>query len=100
MDTLTGADVKKYLLGVEKSGIYSVVDIKNAAAGPAGGVIDGLQAATECFWDVLHSLYASHEYAQERGRIAIALLPHGGFQLVGLDARAARTPLDNHHDPR
>src|SRR5205823_1273226 len=83
--TLTGADAKKYLLGVERSGIYSVVDIKNVGVGgPVWGVFDGLQAGTDLFWDTLDSLYASHLYAAERGRIAIPVLPNKSFQVVGV----------------
>jgi len=97
--SLTGADAKKYLIGVERSGIYAAVDIKNAGAALVWGVMDGLQSGTDLFWDTLDTLYASHLYAAERGRVAIPLLPNRKFEVVGVDASTGLTQFYKVYDP-
>ncbi len=98
--TLTGAQAKQYLIGVERSGIYSVVDVKGTSAtGPAWGVFDGIQGGIDLFWDTLDALFASHLYTAERGRIAIPVLPNKQFQVVGVDASTGLTQFYKVYDP-
>ena len=96
--SLTGADAKKYLIGVERSGIYAAVDIKNAGAALVWGVMEGIQSGTDLFWDTLDTLYASHLYAAERGRVAIPL-PNRKFEVVGVDASTGLTQFYKVYDP-
>lgn len=98
--TLTGAQAKQYLIGVERSGIYSVVDVKGTGSGgPAWGVFDGIQSGIDLFWDTLDSLFASHLYTAERGRIAIPVLPNKAFQVVGVDSSTGLTQFYKVYDP-
>ncbi|MGZ8779575.1 MAG: carboxypeptidase regulatory-like domain-containing protein, partial [Thermoanaerobaculia bacterium] len=98
--TLTGNDLKDYLLRVERSGVYMVLDIKVPVGGAVGwAAMEGLQASYDIFWNVLASMYAAHYYVVERGRIAIPVLQGVPFTVVGVDASTGMQAFTKDYDP-
>jgi RHS repeat-associated protein len=97
---LTGPELRDYFLGVNRSGIFALVDF-GAAAGPVGfGILSGIQAGHDLFWSTLESLYASHFYLLEgRGRIAIPVVLGKQFQVVGVDASTGLEAFSKVYDP-
>lgn len=88
---LVGRDVKKYLLGVERSGIYAVVDITVPIAS-GWAIFDSMQKGYDLFWDTLASLYAADFYMVEgRGRVAIPVLAGTPFTIEGVDTSTGFT---------
>jgi RHS repeat-associated protein len=88
---LVGRDVKKYLLGVERSGIYAVVDITVPIAS-GFAIFDSMQKGYDLFWDTLASLYAADFYMVEgRGRVAIPVLAGTPFTIEGVDTTTGFT---------
>jgi len=88
---IVGRDVKKYLLGVERSGIYAVVDITVPIAS-GFAIFDSMQKGYDLFWDTLASLYAADFYMVEgRGRIAIPVLAGTPFTIEGVDTSTGFT---------
>lgn len=98
---LTGADVKKYLLGVNRSGIYAVVDVRIPAGGAVGWLaMDNVQAKYDLFWDTLESLYAAFHYLVEgQGRVAIPIITNRPFKVVGVDASTGLQSFVKAYDP-
>jgi len=88
---LTGRDVKNYLLGVQRSGIYAVVDITVPIAS-GWAIFDGMQKGYDLFWDTLASLYAADFYLVEgRGKVAIPVLLGTPFTIEGVDTTTGFT---------
>jgi RHS repeat-associated protein len=98
---LTGADLRRHLLGINRSGIYAVVDLKTPAGGGLGwGVMEGIQAGFDLFWDTLESLYASHFYLLEsRGTIVVPIVTGRPFTVVGVDAATGLDVFTKVYDP-
>ncbi|HUP60264.1 MAG TPA: Ig-like domain-containing protein [Thermoanaerobaculia bacterium] len=94
---LTGADVKNYLLGVNRSGIYAVVDIKSNFG---WSVMEGLHAGYDLFWDTYESLYAADFYlAEGRGRVAIPVLAGTRFKVTGVDTGLGVDVFNSTYEP-
>ena len=99
-ETLTGSDLKDYLMRVQRSGVYMVHDIKVPVGGAVGwAAMEGLQASYDIFWNVLASYYAAHYYVVERGRIAIPILQGQAFTVVGVDSRTGVQAFQKAYDP-
>ncbi|HWW61581.1 MAG TPA: Ig-like domain-containing protein, partial [Thermoanaerobaculia bacterium] len=77
-------DVKRYLIGVVRSGIYCVIDFTSAVG---WGLINGVTSGVDMFFDSYASLFASqYTFAETRGRALIPVVPNKPFQVVGVDA--------------
>jgi len=100
-EVLTDLDVKRQLLGVVRSGIYTVVNIVVPGGTPVGwAAMDSLQGAYDLFFDKLASLYASHEYLIEsRGRVVVPVLLGVKFEIVGVDAGTGLQAFNKVYDP-
>jgi RHS repeat-associated protein len=98
---LTGNDVKRFLIGVTRSGIYNTIDLRiPIGAGVGFAVMDGLQGNYDLFWDQFSSLYASHLYlAESHGRVVIPILTNVKFNLVGVDAGTGLQAFTKAYDP-
>jgi len=98
---LTDADVKKYLMGVNRSGIYNVIDLQvPAGLGVGFAAIDGIQGNYDLFFDSFASLFESHEYLSEsRGRIIVPVLQGKKFEIVGVDAATGLQSFSKIYDP-
>jgi len=99
-ETLTGNDLKDYLMRVERSGVYIVLDIRVPVGGAVGwAAMSGIQASYDIFWNVMASFYAAHYYVVERGRIAIPVLQGQPFTVVGVDASTGLQAFTKAYDP-
>jgi len=98
--TLTGKDLKNYLMRVQRSGVYMALDIRVPVGGGVGwAVMDGLQAAYDIFWDTLASFYAAHYYVFERGRIVVPIIQGKPFTVVGVDSTTGLQGFSKVYDP-
>ncbi|MCU1347124.1 MAG: hypothetical protein JWO56_154, partial [Acidobacteria bacterium] len=99
--TLTGPQVKKFLVGVNRSGIFAVIDLHIPEAGAAGwAAIDGLQGNYDIFWDSYAALFASHLYLLEpHGRIIVPVVLGRPFELVGVDAGTGLQAFSKVYNP-
>ena len=99
--TLTGKDLKNYLLGVQRSGVYMALDIRVPAGGGVGwAVMDGLQTGYDIFWNTLASFYAAHFYLLEgHGRIVVPMIQGKPFTVVGVDASTGLQGFSKVYDP-
>jgi RHS repeat-associated protein len=97
---LTGADVKKALMGVLREGMYDVGELRSSA-GPVGWVLmDGLQGNFDIFSDRWNSLFASHIYLNEsHGRAIMPAVLGKPFELVGYDAGTGLQAFSKVYDP-
>ena len=98
---LVGSDVKNFLCGVVRSGIYNYMDL-HVDAGDGFGFMatDTLQANYDMFWDSWASLYASHLYLTENhGRVIIPVMTGKPIQLVGYDAGTGIQAFQKVYDP-
>jgi len=99
-ETLTGKDLKDYLMRVQRSGVYMVHDIRVPVGGAVGwAAMGGLQASYDIFWSTLASFYAAHYYVVERGRIAIPVLQGQPFTVVGYDSSTGLQAFSKAYDP-
>jgi RHS repeat-associated protein len=100
-EVLSGNDVKKFLVGVNRSGIYNVIDIRVPEGTNAGwAAMDSMQGNYDLFWDEFSSLFASHLYlAESHGRIVIPVLTNRQFQLVGYDAGTGLQAFSKVYNP-
>ncbi|MEO8215448.1 MAG: Ig-like domain-containing protein [Acidobacteriota bacterium] len=100
LETLTGTEVKNALLGLERSGIFAVVDLHvPPGASPAWILLDGVNPEYDLFWDTYEALYASHSYFLERGRVALPVVSGKPFTLVGFDANTGQQAFSKAYDP-
>ena len=98
--TLTGDDLKNYLMRVERSGVYMVHDIRVPVGGAVGwAVMEGLQHAYDLFWSILASYYAPHYYVVERARIIVPVIQGLPFTVVGVDATTGIQAFSKVYDP-
>jgi len=98
--TLTGKDLKNYLMRVQRSGVYMALDIRVPVGGGVGwAVMDGLQASYDIFWDTLASFYAAHYYVFERGRIVVPIIQGKPFTVVGVDSTTGLQGFSKVYDP-
>ena len=97
----SSTDLRNHLLGINRSGVYAVVDIKVPQGSTlAWGVMEGLQAGVDLFWDTAESLYASNFYLTEgRGTIAVPLITNKPFVLVGVDVASGLDIFRKVYDP-
>ncbi|HWW62849.1 MAG TPA: hypothetical protein VN181_15855, partial [Thermoanaerobaculia bacterium] len=97
--TLTGTDVKSYLLRVVRSGKYAVTEVKTGGSMLAWAAMDGVQSGLDLFWDAFHSLYASEEYVTAgRGRVLVPVLANRAFTIDGVDAATGITLFSKTYD--
>ncbi|MEO8381785.1 MAG: Ig-like domain-containing protein, partial [Acidobacteriota bacterium] len=97
---ITGPELRDYLLGVGRSGIFALVDFQLSAGSVGFGILSGMQAGYDLFWDTLESLYAAHFYLLEgRGRIAIPVVMGRQFQIVGVDSSTGLDAFAKVYDP-
>jgi len=98
---LTGKDLKNYLMRVQRSGIYAVVDIRVPVGGGVGwAVMDGLQAGYDLFWDTLASFYAADFYLFEgHGRVVVPVITGKPFTVVGVDSSTGLQGFSKVYDP-
>jgi hypothetical protein len=97
---ITGPELRDHLMGAANSAIYCIIEIQ-PAGGPIGfGLLAGVQAHVDLFFDALQSLYASHVYLSEgRGRIAVPIVMGRPFQIVGVDASTGLEAFAKAYDP-
>ncbi|HUR79583.1 MAG TPA: Ig-like domain-containing protein, partial [Thermoanaerobaculia bacterium] len=97
---ITGPELREYLLGIQRSGVFAMVDFKASAGAIGFGILDVFQEGYDLFWDTLESLYAAHFYLSEaRGRIAIPVVMGRQFQIVGVDASTGLESFARVYDP-
>jgi len=98
---LVGSDVKKFLMGVLRSGIYNYIDLHvDTGSGFGWMATDVLQTNYEMFWDSWASLYASQFYLTEgHGRVIIPVMTGKPIQLVGYDAGTGIQAFQKVYDP-
>ncbi|HEV8433415.1 MAG TPA: Ig-like domain-containing protein, partial [Thermoanaerobaculia bacterium] len=101
VQTIVNADVRSYLQGVDRSGIYSAVDIRVAAGASLGwAAIDSLGGNQDIFDSLWSSLYLSHEYlAEGHGRAIMPVLAGVPFSIVGYDAGTGLQAFSKAYDP-
>ena len=99
--TLTGDQVKKYLYGLTRSGIFMFLDIRVPTGGSVGwAAMDAFQFGYELHWDTLASFYVPHVYITERGgRVIIPIIGNKPFTVVGVDASTGLTAFTKAYDP-
>ena len=98
--TLTGKDLKNYLMRVQRSGVYMALDIRVPVGGGVGwAVMDGFQQAYDMFWDTLASFYAAHFYIFERARVVIPVITNKPFTVVGIDSMTGQQAFSKVYDP-
>ncbi|MFL6244945.1 MAG: Ig-like domain-containing protein [Thermoanaerobaculia bacterium] len=91
------ADVKRYLIGVLRSGIYATVDLTTTVG---WGLISGVTAGVDMFWDSYASLFASqYTFIETRGRALIPVAPNKPFLVVGVDASTGLEQFRKVYDP-
>ncbi|HVR39063.1 MAG TPA: Ig-like domain-containing protein [Thermoanaerobaculia bacterium] len=91
------ADVKRFLIGVLRSGIYATVDL-NVSCGWT--VVSGVTAGVDMFWDSYASLFASQfTLIETHGRALIPVTPNKQFQVVGVDASTGLERFRKVYDP-
>ncbi|HEX7708965.1 MAG TPA: Ig-like domain-containing protein [Thermoanaerobaculia bacterium] len=96
----TGSEVRDHLLGINRSGTYTAVAFDVPGANVVWGVIEGLQAGVDLFWDTMKALYAAHFYlAESRGTIVIPVISNRPFQIVGVDAATGLESFSRVYDP-
>ncbi|HET8799231.1 MAG TPA: Ig-like domain-containing protein, partial [Thermoanaerobaculia bacterium] len=94
---LTGSDVKKFLLGVTRSGIYAVVDIRQNWG---WSLMQGVEAGYDLFWDTLTSLFAADFYlAERRGRVAIPVVANTRYTVTGVDTATGLNAFSSTYEP-
>jgi RHS repeat-associated protein len=97
---LSGPELREYLLGVNRSGIYALVDFQASAGAVGFGVLQVFQQGYDLFWDTLQSLYAAHFYLTEgRGKVAIPVVMGKPFQIVGVDSSTGLEGFAKIYDP-
>ncbi|HEU5162167.1 MAG TPA: Ig-like domain-containing protein, partial [Thermoanaerobaculia bacterium] len=98
---LVNADAKQYLAGVNRSGVYSVVDASVPAGSSFGwSLMDVTGGAYDLFNSTFASLYASSAYlAESRGRIAIPILTNKEFTISGYDAATGLKAFEKVYEP-
>ncbi len=97
---VTNPELRDILLGVQRSGIFAMVDFQASAGAIGFGVLEVFQQGYDLFWDTLESLYAAHFYLTEgRGKIAIPVPMGKQFQIVGVDASTGLEGFAKVYDP-
>ena len=98
---LTGKDIKKFLMRVQRSGVYLALDIRvPVGSGVGWAVMDGFQRGYDLFWDTLASFYAADFYLFERqGRVVIPVITNKPFTVVGVDATTGLKAFSRVYDP-
>ncbi|MGK2860042.1 MAG: Ig-like domain-containing protein [Thermoanaerobaculia bacterium] len=86
--TLTGREVKEYLLGLNRKGVYNCIQFDQVSQPQGFAVIEGLQGGYDLFWDTFASLYIPDFYLVEgRGKVVMPILSNTAFKIEGVDAR-------------
>jgi RHS repeat-associated protein len=97
---LTGADVKKALMGVLRSGAYAVEELSTAGGAVGWMALDGLQGNYDLFSSRWNSLFLSHIYLNEpHGRPIMPAVLNQPFEVVGYDAGTGLQAFSKVYDP-
>jgi RHS repeat-associated protein len=99
--TLTGSKFSKYLRMLQRSGIYTVTDIKVPGVGGSVGwaVMEDLQAGYDLMWDIFFSYYIPHEVVIERGGAVFPIITGRPFTVSGIDAGTGLQAFSRTYDP-
>ncbi|HEX2832541.1 MAG TPA: Ig-like domain-containing protein [Thermoanaerobaculia bacterium] len=99
--TLTGDQVKKYLYGLARRGLFLFHDIRvRDGAGVGWAAMDAFQFGYELHWNTLASFYIPATYMTERGgRVIIPVLTGKPFTVVGVDSSTGLTAFTKAYNP-
>jgi len=97
---ISGSDLRTHFLGVQRSGVFALIDLRSTA-GPVGfGLVDVFQQGYDLFWDTFEALYAAHFYLSEgRGKVAMPVVLGAGFRLTGVDAATGLERFSRTYEP-
>jgi RHS repeat-associated protein len=98
---LTGADIKRALMGVLRQGMYDVGELHSPIGGGIGWTsMDGLQGNYDLFSSRWNSLFLSHVYLNEaHGRPIMPAILGKPFEIVGFDAGTGLQAFSKLYDP-
>jgi hypothetical protein len=97
---ITGPELRAHLLGVQRSGVFALIDLRPGTGPVAFGLLDVFQHGYDLFWDSFESLFAAHFYlAEAGGRIAIPVVMGTAFSITGVDAATGLERFTRAYDP-